>query len=80
MTTRYFYDIDFTKPVFVYSFATATRFQQRLDCRECSMPCFRMRESERPYGVAVGQSLPGGWEQCSPQATQADYDTPEPLM
>ena len=72
-TARYFYDIDHSKPVSVYSLATATRFQERLDCQTCSMPCCRMTEAARDHGVAVGKSLPGGWEKCDPQATQADY-------
>lgn len=72
-TARYFYAIDFSLPVSVYSLATATRFQERLDCRDCSMECCQMREAVREHGVAVGQSLPGGWEECSQQATQADY-------
>jgi hypothetical protein len=72
-TARYFYDIDPSKPVAVYSLATASRFQERLACRSCSMKCCRMTESERDHGVAVGRELPGGWERCSPQATQADY-------
>jgi len=75
-TARYFYDINPAAPVAVYSLATATRFQERLDCPTCSMPCCRMREAERDHGVAVGRSLPNGWEQCDPRATQANY-TPE---
>lgn len=73
-TIRHFYDIDFTLPVSVYSLATATRYQERLDCRDCSMECCLMREATRDYGVAVGRHLqPYGWEKCSPTATQADY-------
>jgi hypothetical protein len=73
-TIRHFYDIDFTKPVAVYSLATATRLQIRLDCPSCSLPCCLMREAERGQGTAVGPSLPNGWEPCDPQATQADYE------
>ena len=73
-TARYFYDIDTTKDVAVYSLATATRFQERLDCPSCSMPCTRMREAAREHGTAVGHSLPNGWVECSPTATQADYN------
>lgn len=72
-TVRFFYDIDFSAPVAVYSLATATRFQERLACPSCSMPCCRMTEAERDHGVAVGASLPGGWERCAPQTTQTDY-------
>ena len=74
-TARYFYDIDHSKPVAVYSLATATRFQERLDCPSCSMPCCRMREADRGHGVAIGKSLPGGWEQCDATSTQDDYPT-----
>ena len=77
-TARYFYDIDHSLPVSVYSLATATRFQERLDCASCSMPCCRMTEAGREYGSAVGRSLPNGWEKCDPQTTQADYLTKEP--
>jgi hypothetical protein len=73
-TARYFYDIDPTLPIAVYSLATASRFQERLDCPSCSMACCRMTEAERSHGIAVGLSLrPYGWERCDPQATQADY-------
>lgn len=77
-TIRRYYDIDHSMPVAVYSLATATKFQSRLDCPSCSMDCCLMDEAERGYGVAVGSSLPNGWEQCSPQATQADYEMKEP--
>jgi hypothetical protein len=77
-TVRYFYDIDHSLPVAVYSLATATRYQERLDCAECSMPCFREIELQRGHGIAVGLSLPGGWERCSPQATQDDYRQERP--
>lgn len=73
-TNRFYYDIDFDKPVAVYSLATATKFQSRLDCASCSMECCLLREAERDHGVAVGRHLPNGWEPCDPQATQADYD------
>lgn len=72
-TARYFYDIDPSAPVAVYSLATATRFQERLDCPGCSMQCCRMREATRDHGVAVGRHLANGWEPCAPTATQADY-------
>lgn len=72
-TIRHFYDIDHSLEVAVYSLATATQFQRRLDCASCSMPCCLMREAERDHGIAVGLSLPGGWERCDPQTTQADY-------
>lgn len=72
-TARYFYDIDFSMPVIVYSLATATRLQERLNCPSCSTRCCRMTEAGRDHGIAVGLALPGGWERCDPQATQADY-------
>lgn len=72
-TIRHFYDIDFSQPVAVYSQATATQLQVRLDCPSCSMECCLMREAARDHGVVVGASLPNGWERCDPQATQADY-------
>lgn len=72
-TIRHYYDIDFSQPVAVYSLATATRYQERLACRSCSMECCLMREAGRDHGVAVGRSLPNGWEPCDPQTTQADY-------
>lgn len=72
-TNRYYYDIDHEQPVSVYSLATATKFQSRLDCRHCSMKCCLMTEAERGHGVAVGSHLPNGWEECDPQTTQADY-------
>lgn len=72
-TIRHYYAIDLSLPVSVYSLATATQFQRRLDCPACSMGCCLMREAERGYGIAVGASLPGGWERCDPQTTQADY-------
>lgn len=72
-TIRHYYDIDFTHPVAVYSLATATRRQEKLVCRSCSMDCCLMREAARGYGVAVGRYLPNGWEKCDPMATQADY-------
>lgn len=75
-TARYFYDIDFSLPVSVYSLATATRFQERLDCRECSMECCRMTEAARGHGSAIGFHLPNGWERCAPETTQADYNRP----
>jgi hypothetical protein len=73
-TNRFYYDIDPTKPVAIYSLATATRFQSRLDCALCSMKCCLMTEAARDHGVAVGRCLPNGWEPCDPWATQADYD------
>lgn len=72
-TIRHYYDIDRSQPVAVYSLATATRLQVRLDCAACSMECCLMREAQRDHGVAVGRSLPNGWEPCNPQTTQADY-------
>jgi hypothetical protein len=72
-TARHYYDIDHSLPVSVYSLATATKYQERLDCASCSMPCCRMTEATREFGSAVGRSLPNGWEKCSPTATQADY-------
>jgi hypothetical protein len=72
-TVRHYYDIDFAKPVIVYSLATATKRQERLDCPACSMPCFLMHEAERGQGIVIGDSIPGGWEYCDPQTTQADY-------
>lgn len=72
-TVRHFYDIDFGLPVAVYSVATATRFQSRLDCPDCSMECCLMREASRPLGVAIGAAFPNGWEHCPQTATQADY-------
>jgi hypothetical protein len=71
-TARYYYNIDHSQPVVVYSLATAIRLQERLDCPACSMECFLMREAERDYGVAIGD-FPDGWERCDPQTTQADY-------
>ena len=73
-TARFYYDIDHTKPVSVYSLATATRFQERLNCAGCSMECCLAKEATRDHGVAVGVDLPNGWERCDPQTTQADYD------
>lgn len=72
-TIRFFYDIDPSKPVAVYSMATATRLQVRLDCPGCSMKCCLMTEAEREHGSAVGRSLPNGWEPCAQTATQDDY-------
>lgn len=77
-TVRHHYDIDFSLPVTVYSQATARVMQVRLDCPRCSMRCCLMEEAERGHGVAVGASLPNGWERCSPNATQADYLAPTP--
>lgn len=76
-TIRYYYDIDFDLPVAVYSLATATRQQVRLDCRDCSIHCCLMREAARGHGVAVGRHFPNGWVQTSPDATQADYNPVE---
>lgn len=73
-TVRYYYDIDHSLPVLVYSLATATKYQERLNCASCSMPCCRMTQAERDQGTAVGGSLPNGWEKCSQQTTQADYE------
>ncbi|MGH3499827.1 MAG: hypothetical protein ACRDQA_02820 [Nocardioidaceae bacterium] len=72
-TIRHYYAIDRSLPVAVYSQATATVFQARLDCPDCSMRCCLMAESMRDHGDAVGSILPGGWERCAPNATQADY-------
>lgn len=72
-TARYYYEIDFSLPVAVYSLATASQFHERLDCATCSMKCCRMDEAKKEYGRAVGRSLLNGWEKCGPQATQADY-------
>ena len=69
-TARYFYNIDRTKPIHVYSLATSSVFQERLDCADCSMECCRMREAKREHGVAVGRSLPEGWIKCAPGSTQ----------
>lgn len=71
-TARFYYDIDHSQPVFVYSLATATVLQERLDCPACSMDCCRMRESERDHGVAVGRSLPNGWIKCAQDSTQSN--------
>ena len=72
-TIRRYYAIDHSLPVSVYSEATATRYQDRLDCASCSMPCCLMEEVARGYGIAVGRGLPNGWERCAADATQADY-------
>lgn len=73
LTVRYFYDIDHSLPVVVYSLATATQRQERLVCTDCAMPCCRETELQRGYGIAVGLSLLNGWERCSPETTQLDY-------
>lgn len=73
-TARYFYDIDPTLPVSVYSMATATRFQQRLDCGQCSMKCCLMTEAARGHGTAVGRELLNGWVRVASTATQSDWE------
>lgn len=72
-TARYFYDVDPLLEASVYSLATATKFQERLDCRDCSMDCCRMREAGRRYGVVLHPRLPGGWQHCDQAATQAEW-------
>lgn len=73
-TARYFYDIDHSLPVSVYSLATATKFQERLDCPNCSMECCRMTQAARGHGSAIGRHLPNGWVRVTPTSTQAHWE------
>ena len=55
-----------------YRLATATVFQERLHCTDCSMDCCRMFQAQRGHGVAVGRDLPDGWIKCTPESTQTN--------
>ena len=73
-TIRRYYDIDRSLPVSVYSEATATKLQIRLDCSNCSMECCLMTEAARGHGTAIGRHLPNGWVRVASTATQADWE------